>query len=328
MYLSDTLYERYNTGDNTYVVNYGAYWTAQTFTIGNTGTNEDHNITSVKLLLARAGSPGTVTVSIRATDGSGYPTGNDLTSGTLNGNDFTTDSAGLWYEFTLTPYGLSASTKYAVVERNQGTNPGNTVKWRLDTTTPTYTGGSYFSSGNSGSVWTPNTDYDTMFEEYGLSGGAALSYNASDTMAISDSIATKSVMKFAKADTMAISDAGGVAASLAMKHTAADTVAISDAGGVATVSIMKYAAVDTMTIGDVIATVSAMKHAAADTMDISDVGGVIASLQMKLDLADQMDISDSAVFVLSEAEKAAIRRLRMIYGLKPARIPKIGHVGV
>lgn len=126
----------------------------------------------------------------------------------------------------------------------------------------------------------------TIFDAYGdvAAGGAALTHTCSDTMTISDSIATKSVMKFTKADTM--------------------------------------------TIGDAIETVSAMKHAAADTMDISDVGGVIASLQMKIDLADQMDISDSAVFVLSEAEIAAIRRLGIIYGVKPARVTKIGHIGV
>ncbi|GAJ19661.1 unnamed protein product [marine sediment metagenome] len=45
-----------------------------------------HKITSVKLKLWKEGSPGTVTISIRATDGRGHPTGGDLCSGTINGN--------------------------------------------------------------------------------------------------------------------------------------------------------------------------------------------------------------------------------------------------
>jgi hypothetical protein len=59
-----TLYEYYNTGDDASLFLYGIYWKAQTFT-----PLAPHKITSVKLKLYKAiGSPGTVTVSIRATD--------------------------------------------------------------------------------------------------------------------------------------------------------------------------------------------------------------------------------------------------------------------
>ena len=166
--MSDTLYERFNTGDDETYAAHSVWWFMQRFTIGNTGTDENHNITSVKILAYRSGSPGTVTVSIRATDGEGKPTDNDLTSGTLNGNDFTTDTAGLWYEFSLTPYGLSAGTQYTIVMRAPAGNAGNSAKWRRDDTSPTYTGGNMGYSGDSGSTWTIVATTSGMFEEYGI----------------------------------------------------------------------------------------------------------------------------------------------------------------
>ena len=109
-----TLYERYTTGEDHAAGIYGRYWKGQTFTIGNTGANENHNITSVKLKLFRQGSPGMLTVHIRATSG-GKPTGSDLTSGTTDGNTLTTAYAGEWREIALTPYELSANTQYAQI---------------------------------------------------------------------------------------------------------------------------------------------------------------------------------------------------------------------
>ena len=94
---ASTLYENYNTGDDAALGIYGAIWAAQTFTVGAAG----HTITSVKLLLYRYGSPGTVTVSIRATDGNGHPTGSDLTSGTTDGNTLPTGSPSELREITL-----------------------------------------------------------------------------------------------------------------------------------------------------------------------------------------------------------------------------------
>jgi len=79
------LYEYYNTGDDSSQSVYGSNWYAQTFT-----SSIAHTITSVKLKLYRTGSPGTVTVSIRATDGSGHPILPDLCSGTTDGNTLPT----------------------------------------------------------------------------------------------------------------------------------------------------------------------------------------------------------------------------------------------
>ena len=158
------LYEYYNAGDDIYTSIYDVAWVAQTFTVGGTG----HTVTSVKLLMIRYGNPGTLTVGIRATS-SGQPTGEDLTSGTIDANTFTTDSAGLWYEITVTTYNLVASTKYAIVCRVIGGSVSNYVKWRYDYTSPTYGGGNEEVSGNSGGTWTSESNYDMMFEVWGNS---------------------------------------------------------------------------------------------------------------------------------------------------------------
>ena len=157
-----TLYEYYNTGDNSDAWMYAARWIAQTFT-----PSEAHKITSVKLLLFRAGLVGTVTVSIRATDGSGHPTGEDLCSGTTDGDTLPTGSPYEWREITLGDgYDLSADTKYAIVVRIS-TADSIYLKWRMDNSSPTYEGGNLEYSNYSGeSNWTATTTQDLMFEEY------------------------------------------------------------------------------------------------------------------------------------------------------------------
>ncbi len=88
-----TRFEHYITGDD------GAWefgiinWMAQTFT-----PSTAHKITSVKLPLYRWGSPGTITVSIKATDGNGHPTGDDLCLGTTDGNalEWSNNSGSSW----------------------------------------------------------------------------------------------------------------------------------------------------------------------------------------------------------------------------------------
>jgi len=158
-----SLYEYYNTGDNDYWVAYDQYWQAQTFTVGATG----HTVNLVKLKLYRYGSsPGTVTVSIRATDGT-HPTGADLTSGTIDGDSLTDVLPGLWYEIALTGYTLSANTKYAIVVRAPNGDESNYVSWRAYSYSPTYDGGNWERSIDSGGTWITETYSDLMFEVWG-----------------------------------------------------------------------------------------------------------------------------------------------------------------
>lgn len=180
------LYEYYNTGDNNYNPNYGNInWSAQTFTPATA-----HKITSVKLKLYRLGSPGTVTVGIRATSG-GHPTGGDLCVGTIDGNTLTTNTAGAWYEITLgAGYDLSASTKYAIVIRALGGDAENWVAWRMHYGSPTYSGGNGEFSSNGGSSWTSYASIDFMFEDWGEAGVAEKA--SSDTGSGADALASGS----------------------------------------------------------------------------------------------------------------------------------------
>ncbi|GAI59207.1 unnamed protein product, partial [marine sediment metagenome] len=157
-----TLYEYYNTGDNSFTNVRSADWAAQTLTPATA-----HKITSVKLKGYRIGFPGTITVSIRATDGSGHPTGGDLCSGTTNGNTLTPSSPGEWREITLgAGYDLEASTKYAIVVRATAGDVDNYFIWRLHIG-GTYAGGNVEISANSGVGWSAEGALDAMFEEWG-----------------------------------------------------------------------------------------------------------------------------------------------------------------
>ena len=157
------LYEYQNTKYDDANTMYGIYWVGQTFTVGGTA----HTVTSVKIKACRYGNPGTLTLSIRATSGS-LPTGGDLTSGTIDANTFTTDTAGAWYEITVTLYLLSASIMYAIVCRCSSGNGTNYSQWRLGTGAGTYPNGASVSSSNSGSSWAVGSPAgDRTFEVWG-----------------------------------------------------------------------------------------------------------------------------------------------------------------
>lgn len=183
-----TKYENYITGGDTPSLIYGSTWQAQSFT-----PSISHTITSVKLLLYKAGTIGTLTVGIRATDGDGKPTGADLASGTSDGSTLTTDTAGEWREITLTvPYALTAGIKYAIVIRLSGGNESNRAHWIRDDTAATYAGGEHLASTDTGVTWSISGSgvADKMFEEWGMAGSAASSVTTQATTAIDKTTAT------------------------------------------------------------------------------------------------------------------------------------------
>ena len=165
-------YEYYDTGDDDNRAVYENLWRAQTFT-----PSTAHTITSVKLLCYKDvlyGTVGTVTVSIRATSAN-LPTGNDLCSGTTDGDTLTTNTAGEWREISLgAGYALSASTMYGIVIRAPDGTSAAELRVRVDETSPTYTGGTDAWSLNSGSSWIQVTGTDLMFEEWGSAAEATI----------------------------------------------------------------------------------------------------------------------------------------------------------
>lgn len=158
-----TLYEYYNVGLDYWIILHSSTWIAQTFTTGDV----PHTITSVKLPLQRANNPGTVTVSIRETDGDGKPTGADLTTGTTDGDTLPAISDYEWREISVTEYELQPNTKYAIVLRALDGNITNYVRWGQDHTSPSYTLGNMVYSATGGVTWITYLSYDQMFEVYG-----------------------------------------------------------------------------------------------------------------------------------------------------------------
>ncbi len=158
---ASTVQENYITGNDTQYNFYGSTWAAQTFTPASA-----HTIDTVKIKAYRLFSPGTITLSIRATSSS-KPTGSDLTSGTLDGNTLTTSTAGDWAVFNLdTKIALTVSTMYAIVVRCAGQSASYGVNWCIDGSAATYAGGAEVVSADSGATWTIDTDNDFMFSEY------------------------------------------------------------------------------------------------------------------------------------------------------------------
>lgn len=161
-----TLYDSQTTSDTVYGNIVGAAWEAQTITPTTT-----HQITVVSLLLYQSSADGTVTVSMRAGTN---PTGVDLCNATMAGSSITTNSAGAWYNFSMSPtVYFSSGNSYSIVVRYSG---NGYVRW-LISVGGGYAGGNLLTSTNSGSSWT-NRTYDGTFYEYGNPDTTAPTYSS------------------------------------------------------------------------------------------------------------------------------------------------------
>ena len=157
------LYQNYITGDDGDYDIYGVNWAGQTFT-----PVLAHMISKLKLKLFRVGDPGTVNISIKLAS-SGKPVGGDLCAGTIEGTDITLSTNGEWYEITLGDgYTFTKNVQYAIVIKAVSGDASNKVSWRADVSSPTYAGGTYCSSSDSGIDWGTVSGGDCMFEEWGV----------------------------------------------------------------------------------------------------------------------------------------------------------------
>ncbi len=139
-------------------------WVAQSFT-----PSEGHVTYSIKLRGYRSASIGTVTVSLRAVDGSNLPTGADLAVGTISEGGIelwegggAPPSGGTWFEVLMdTKYGLVSGREYATVIRALTANPNNfTVRYNAG-----YAGTPSYSSDGDTS-WNSQSG-DILFEDWG-----------------------------------------------------------------------------------------------------------------------------------------------------------------
>lgn len=153
----------HDTGGGAYIGFNDTSWVAQTFIPSSSAS-----INFVALELQRVGNPGIATVSIRATDGNGKPTGNDLATGTLAEADVSLSST--WVCCDLSSYSLTGGTKYAIIVRAPTGSGSDAYRWYREDGAATYANGAYCESTNSGVDWTENTTYDQHFREgnYGL----------------------------------------------------------------------------------------------------------------------------------------------------------------
>jgi len=161
------LFQHYETGeDGSSGWMFSTFWNAQIFT-----PSASHTIKEVQLYLARYqyndNDPGLITVSIKATDGGGQPTGEDLCSGTANGSDLLKEPTFSWVSFDMgagTP--LTSGIKYAIVIRATFDGGFNILYWRWDNGGG-YSGGNYDASLDSGGSWVGGYSTDMYFREYG-----------------------------------------------------------------------------------------------------------------------------------------------------------------
>ncbi len=149
---------------------YGVYWQSVSWP-----TTTGFTVTRVGVHLKRVGSPGTVTLHVRATDGSNKPTGADLASGTLNGNDFGTTAD--WQYFELgAGAALASGTRYAIIVSAASGNSSNYVTWTYTSSSGNVSTGDtrYSASSDSGATWgTSAATPDLGFRTYIGSGDAS-----------------------------------------------------------------------------------------------------------------------------------------------------------
>jgi len=156
---SPVIADEFSTGADNAIGGTSTTWLAQTFMTDGVG----YTILGARVMLYRTSTIGTITVSIRATDINGHPTGADLVSATIDGSitdAIQTENSGDFYDFMFASgYALSPSTKYAVVVRVSS----GTIYWRYNSS-GSYTGGNREHSTNSGSSWTAYASHDYMFQ--------------------------------------------------------------------------------------------------------------------------------------------------------------------
>lgn len=141
------------------------YWEAQTFTLGTTGTNEYFKATHINIKARIAVAPGKLTVSIKAVDGNGKPTGDDLAIGYTDANSITTGGGGEWRIISFEkPVILIPSTKYALVFRIDTLED---AVYLFGENSDTYAGGKIMHSHDSGSTWDDTLNLDIQFEIWG-----------------------------------------------------------------------------------------------------------------------------------------------------------------
>lgn len=141
---------------------FGTNWASQSYA----HSGDMMVLTKVAIKAYRLGTPGTVTYRIRAASG-GVPTGADLSSGTVDGNTFTTVSTGEWYTVTLsTPLVITNGQPLSIVVNLSGGDASNYIRWKYSNLND-FPSGFRCTSSNSGSTWSNVPLQDHAFKTWG-----------------------------------------------------------------------------------------------------------------------------------------------------------------
>jgi hypothetical protein len=264
------LQEYYNTGANGALTIYGyaIRIRAQTFT-----AESSYSLGSVKLQMYRSGTPtGNVVVELKAVDGDGKPTGPVLSTGSIAKTSITeVNQLGEFQEIGMTSYAIVDTTQYALLVYSSNETTG--AYWGADSSSPTYAGGMYVYSTDSGSTWTTNAGYDFMFEVYSSS---AANYDEG-TLSVSGDGSAAIVGEGWLYEEGALAVAGSGAVTLSVEHPgyAEGTLAVSGTGAVLlaseTVAITETLAVAAAAVAAISSEVVAW---AAETLAVSGSGSV------------------------------------------------------
>jgi hypothetical protein len=120
-------------------------------------TSSSYNLFQLEVKLYRENSPGTVTVELYLADGSDFPTGSVLSSGTLDGDSLTTSSTGVWYSPTMSTYTMLNATRYCIVLTPANAQP-NSIHWKRST----FSGASGYTISSYDGSW-GNASSNTSF---------------------------------------------------------------------------------------------------------------------------------------------------------------------
>lgn len=156
------LQENYTEGMDGHVNIYASYWAAQSFT-----PLVSHTLKRIAVLLGRSNNIGGSTlIGIKATDGSGHPTGDWLTYISQPNSAL---PIGSFQEFIydLTPIQVSQGTKYALEVQFQGGSGAWCIWWKADLTAATYPRGCREHAYGGTPAWGSIPDDDFYFKEWG-----------------------------------------------------------------------------------------------------------------------------------------------------------------
>ncbi len=167
VFIGATKFEYYEVGDVANAVSRDSLWNAQTFMIGETGTNIDFELVGINLKLASANSPNVLNFNVMITEvnSSNAPDFTNILS-VNNSINVTNISGAGWYNISMPTLTLNSSNRYAIILNGTGIAP-NGMNWYYNSSGK-YTGGSRWS-GTNGLVWLNSSDQDFMFQVWGTS---------------------------------------------------------------------------------------------------------------------------------------------------------------